>query len=88
MTDAATKETTLAVGLDVGDRYVQVCVLDEAGEVVEESRLLRPGLAPVLQAISELTLEIRTLSEAEESQEPNPGERRLRGRTGTLPGLP
>jgi transposase len=27
------------VGLDVGDRYVQVCVLGETGEVVEESRL-------------------------------------------------
>jgi transposase len=39
MNDAITKETTLTVGLDVGDRYVQVCVLDEAGEVVEESRL-------------------------------------------------
>ena len=39
MNDAITKETTLTVGLDVGDRYVQVCVLDDAGEVVEESRL-------------------------------------------------
>jgi transposase len=39
MNDAITRETTLTVGLDVGDRYVQVCVLDEAGEVVEESRL-------------------------------------------------
>ena len=39
MNDATTKQTTLTVGLDVGDRYVQVCVLDEAGEVVEESRL-------------------------------------------------
>jgi transposase len=39
MSDAITKETTLTVGLDVGDRYVQVCVLDAAGEIVEESRL-------------------------------------------------
>jgi transposase len=39
MHDATTTETALTVGLDVGDRYVQVCVLDEAGEVVEESRL-------------------------------------------------
>lgn len=39
MSDAITKETTLTVGLDVGDRYVQICVLDEAGEVIEESRL-------------------------------------------------
>ena len=39
MNDAITKETMFTVGLDIGDRYVQVCVLDEAGEVVEESRL-------------------------------------------------
>jgi transposase len=39
MDDATTKQTTLTVGLDVGDRYVQVCVLDGAGEIVEESRL-------------------------------------------------
>jgi hypothetical protein len=31
MTDAITKEMTLTAGLDVGDRYVQVCVLDGAG---------------------------------------------------------
>ena len=39
MSDAITKETTLTVGLDLGDRYIQMCVLDETGEVVEESRL-------------------------------------------------
>ena len=39
MNDAITSETRLTVGLDVGDRYVQVCVLDQAGEIVEESRL-------------------------------------------------
>jgi transposase len=39
MNDAITSKTTLTVGLDVGDRYVQVCVLDEAGEIVEESRI-------------------------------------------------
>lgn len=39
MNDPITKEPTLTVGLDLGDRYVQVCVLDEAGEIVEESRL-------------------------------------------------
>lgn len=39
MSDAITKETTLTVGLDLGDRYIQVCVLDEAGEVVEEARI-------------------------------------------------
>jgi transposase len=45
MDDAITKETTLTVGLDVGDRYVQVCVVDGAGEVVEESRLLTKASA-------------------------------------------
>ena len=39
MSDAITKETTLTVGLDLGDRYIQVCVLDEDGEIVEESRI-------------------------------------------------
>ena len=39
MNDAITKETTLTVGLDLGDRSIQVCVLDETGEIVEESRL-------------------------------------------------
>lgn len=29
----------VTVGLDLGDRYVQVCVLDQAGEVIEEARL-------------------------------------------------
>jgi transposase len=29
----------LTVGLDVGDRYTQMCVLDEVGEVIEEARL-------------------------------------------------
>ncbi len=39
MNDAITKETALTVGLDLGDRYIQVCVIDETGEIVEESRL-------------------------------------------------
>src|SRR5665647_3788941 len=29
----------LTVGLDVGDRYTQVCVLDESGEILEEGRV-------------------------------------------------
>lgn len=29
----------LTVGLDVGDRYTQICVLDEDGEVLEEGRV-------------------------------------------------
>ena len=28
------------VGLDVGDRYGQFCILDEAGEIVAEGRIL------------------------------------------------
>jgi transposase len=32
-------EGRLTVGLDVGDTYTQACVLDEAGEVIEESRV-------------------------------------------------
>ena len=40
MDDATTsEETKLTVGLDLGDRYCQVCVLDEAGEVIEEGRV-------------------------------------------------
>lgn len=41
MYDATTtEETKVTVGLDLGDRYCQVCVLDEAGEVTEEGRVL------------------------------------------------
>jgi transposase len=40
MKDATTtEETKVTVGLDLGDRYCQVCVLDEAGEVLEEGRV-------------------------------------------------
>src|SRR5450759_5449795 len=40
MSDATiTKETKVTVGLDLGDRFIQVCVLDETGEVLEEARL-------------------------------------------------
>ena len=41
MRDATTgEETKVTVGLDLGDRHTQVCVVDEAGEVVEEARPL------------------------------------------------
>jgi transposase len=33
------KEAQVTVGLDLGDRHIQVCVLDEAGEVIEEGRV-------------------------------------------------
>jgi transposase len=40
MKDATTSEKTkLTVGLDLGDRSCQVCVLDEGGEVCEEGRV-------------------------------------------------
>jgi transposase len=45
MNDPITKAPTLTVGLDLGDRHVQVCVLDETGEVVEESRLPNKPMA-------------------------------------------
>ena len=38
MSDTTTSEK-VTVGLDLGDRFIQVCVLDEGGEVVEEARL-------------------------------------------------
>jgi transposase len=31
--------TGLTIGIDLGDKYSQVCIVDEAGEVTEESRL-------------------------------------------------
>jgi transposase len=40
MCDASTiEQTKVTVGLDLGDRYCQMCVLDETGEVAEESRV-------------------------------------------------
>src|SRR5674476_1338929 len=39
MNDVTAKEQVLTVGLDLGDRYIQVCILDEAGAILEESRL-------------------------------------------------
>lgn len=39
MKNTTTEETRVTVGLDLGDRHIQVCVLDEQGEIVEESRI-------------------------------------------------
>lgn len=39
MTEARTTPSTLTIGIDLGDRKSHVCVLDAAGEVVEESRI-------------------------------------------------
>ena len=40
MDDATTpnNEGRVTVGLDLGDKYTQVCVLDSEGEVIEEAR--------------------------------------------------
>ena len=34
-----TTQPAITVGLDIGDRYSQLCLLDHAGEILEESRL-------------------------------------------------
>ena len=34
-----TERSKLTVGLDMGDRFTQVCVIDEDGEVMEEGRV-------------------------------------------------
>lgn len=39
MNDTTTNQIEVTVGLDVGDRYCQVCVIDQAGEVLEEGRV-------------------------------------------------
>ena len=39
MTRATTTRSTLTIGIDLGDRKSHSCVLDAAGEIVEESRI-------------------------------------------------
>jgi len=39
MTDVTTTQNRMTIGIDLGDRFSQLCVLDEAGETIEESRL-------------------------------------------------
>lgn len=55
-----TKANTLTIGIDLGDEYSQVCVLDAEGEVVEEGRVRTTepafrvrfdGLAPCLTVL-------------------------------------
>ena len=44
MNDATTSEAKMTIGLDLGDRHIQMCVLSADGEVIEESRLVcRPA---------------------------------------------
>lgn len=40
MNHATTEQATLTVGLDLGDRFIQTCVLDARGEIVEEGRVV------------------------------------------------
>lgn len=39
MTQATTTPSTVTIGMDLGDRKSNICVLDAAGEIVEESRI-------------------------------------------------
>jgi transposase len=39
MTEATTNSSTMTIGTDLGDRKSHLCVLDAAGEIVEESRI-------------------------------------------------
>jgi transposase len=39
MKEATTAQSSMTIGVDLGDRKSHVCVLDAAGEVVEESRI-------------------------------------------------
>ena len=39
MTDVTTTRNRMTIGIDLGDRFSQLCVLDEAGDTIEESRL-------------------------------------------------
>ena len=62
MKGATTKEQVLTVGLDLGDRYIQVCILDEAGEIIEESRL--PNRPAALKRRFSLGQPLRVVLEA------------------------
>lgn len=39
MTQTSTTNATLTIGIDLGDRQSHVCVLDDAGQIIEEGRL-------------------------------------------------
>ena len=43
-----TTQPEITVGFDIGDRYSQLCLLDHAGEILEESRL--PTTLPATNA--------------------------------------
>ena len=39
MSDSSNDAPEMTIGLDVGDKYCQVCVLDAGGEILEEGRV-------------------------------------------------
>jgi len=39
MSDSSNDAPETTIGLDVGDKYCQVCVLEVGGEVLEEGRV-------------------------------------------------
>lgn len=39
MKDLTTTTTSVTIGIDLGDRYSRLCVLDESGEILEEGRI-------------------------------------------------
>jgi len=45
MNNPTTGVDMLTVGLDLGDRHTQICVLDRAGEIVEEARVVTTASA-------------------------------------------
>ena len=38
MKDTGTSSTAATIGLDLGDRYTHLCVVDQHGKIVEETR--------------------------------------------------
>jgi transposase len=45
MTDVTTAANRMTIGIDLGDRFSHFCVLDEAGETIEEGRLAMTEIA-------------------------------------------
>ncbi len=45
MTESSATISTLAIGIDLGDRESRICVLDTAGKVIEEGRIQTTPIA-------------------------------------------
>lgn len=56
------KDSTMTVGMDVGDRNSQVCILGEDGEILEESRVptSRAGITRKFKAMAPCRIAIET----------------------------